>query len=301
MSERINKGLLPPETKIGDHIEYRCKQYVVKEQDIGPHSSCWICDEVVAAPACTAVAVPLPVEHVQVMAESQDEMILANQTLIQWAKVKIESAKVEARELKEAVRIAIKSKYKASTLKRHAEKAVRRLDFYERFLTALEHGYHIVPNFPFTAFAIRTDRQFPLRIVTTDWRVSHEQKPGELPAGEGEYKNPFPIVHQKEIAPPTATKAATNQYWVEMWKDVEFPVVMAKPRIMDAADRAMALKIFDEIGILPSFTNKAGGRPPRGDPMILASLIVPDTKSGYYYTPRRVTFIIAWMFDTKSI
>jgi len=59
-------------------------------------------------------------------------------------------------------------------------------------LAAFEAGYYIVPNFPATVFAIRTDRDNPKRnkhiAYTYNPKITAECD--VLPAGEGEYKNP---------------------------------------------------------------------------------------------------------------
>jgi hypothetical protein len=177
---------------------------------------------------------------------------------------------------------------------------MKRLDFYERMLTALEHGYQIVPSFPITAFAIRTDRKKPLHMWTTSYSKSHEQDSWPLAAGKGEYKNPFPVVLQDTQEPATATKSEVCAYWASAWKDLEFPLSMSKPRIMQAVDRAMALKIFDDIGILPGYAPSEGTRPPKGDPLIIARLKDPRPRSSWQ-KPRYLSFIIAWHLDTSDL
>jgi hypothetical protein len=252
------------------------------------------------------LATVLPVQNIEVTAETSGEMAQCQSALIGWCKAKIAETRHQARELKEAFHHAVKRKWKSDTLKRHAALAAKRQDFYERMLRALEQGYQIVPSFPITAFAIRTDRKNPLRMFTTDWVQKHTQESNQLPAGEGDYKNPFPLVLDERVAPEvratetTPYKSEVKNYWAEAWKELEFPVTMAKPRIMEATTRAMALKIFDEIGILPGYAPHKGTRPPAGDPMIIATLIVPKSPGGYIEA-RRISFIIAWHLDTKSL
>lgn len=241
----------------------------------------------------------IPVENIELTAETGDEMAQCQSALILWCKSKIKETQHQAEELKSAFHHAVKRKWKSDTLKRHAALAAKRVDFYERLLAALEHGYQIVPPFPITAFAVRTNKAKPLKMASYRSSDTHEQKAPELPSGEGEYKNPFPIVHQRLISPEqkaTATtqyKAEVKEYFATGWDDLEFPVTMAKPKIMEATTRAMALQIFDEIGILPQ-----DGR--RVDPMIIATIIIPHS-SGGYSTPRRISFIIAWHLDTETL
>lgn len=86
----------------------------------------------------------------------------------------------------------------------------------------------------------------------------------------------------------------TRTYPAE-WREVDFPITMAKPEIMQATTRAMALKIFDQFGILPAEANRTGPRP-KGDPLVVAQIIDPRPTSD-----RRVTFMIAWHLDTRVL
>jgi hypothetical protein len=116
-----------------------------------------------------------------------------------------------------------------------------------------------------------------------------EQKPEGLSVGEGEYQNPFPQIMQQQVTPATENKQAVVGYWADYWKDMEFPVQMAKLKIMEATTNAMALKIFDDFGIMPQER--------RGDPMILASIYGP--KVGY--SRKTVTFLIGWHLNTRDL
>jgi hypothetical protein len=109
----------------------------------------------------------------------------------------------------------------------------------------------------------------------------------ELPVGEGEYKNPFPVV----IVETTTHGDGKKDYksYAEEWKDMEFPITMIKPEIIEATNRAMALEIFDQFGILPATKNE--------DPIIVGQII---NKTGSYRM-KIVSFMIAWHFDTKVL
>src|SRR5439155_15338390 len=144
-------------------------------------------------------------ENIEVTAENATEMQQCQNAIIQWTQMKVAKAQAEADELKAAYEHAVQRKWKSDTLKRHAELASKRADFYKRMLIALEKGYQIVPSFPVTAFAIRTDRKKPLKMWTTDWRRRHTQESKSLPEGEGEYKNPFPIVYSETVVKETPT------------------------------------------------------------------------------------------------
>lgn len=251
---------------------------------------------VVASPK--AITAPPPTD-IQVTAENADEMAQCQRAIVVWCKAKVTEMKAQAKELKAAYEYAKEHKWRNDTLKRHSDIATKRVDFYQRMLSALEHGYQIVPSFPVTAFAIRTSRESPLKMVTTSWNHKHTQEAEPVVAGEGEYKNPFPVVMQRTLVKETPTTNEKCEYWADAWKDLEFPISMAKPKIMEATTRAMALKIFDEIGILPGYAPNEGTRPPRGDPIIVARL--KDPRPTGYQPARYVTFIIAWHLDTRSL
>jgi len=243
---------------------------------------------------------PTQAKDIEGTAENADQMAECKSAMVEWCRGKVADMKQQSTELKEAYDLAVKNKWRTVTLKRHSELALKRVDFYQRMLTALEHGYQIVPSFPVTAFAVRTDKKKPLRMWTTQWNKSHEQEAKFMPAGEGEYKNPFPVVNQLEITPVSATQNQVNQYWASAWKDLEFPISMAKPRIMEATERAMALKIFDDLAILPGYSPSEGTRPPKGDPIIVARLLDPRPRS-FYQNQRFVTFIVAWHLNTREL
>lgn len=237
-------------------------------------------------------------EDIEVTAENATEMQQCQDAIIQWTQMKVSKAQAEANELKAAYEHAVQRKWKSDTLKRHAELASKRADFYKRMLVALEKGYQIVPSFPVTAFAIRTDAKNPLRMYSTSWSHRHTQQAKILPEGEGEYKNPFPVVSERQLKAATQTESEKKAYWAESWKDLEFPISMSKPKVMEATTRAMALKVFDEIGILPGFAPEEGTRPPAGDPMIIARMKVPNWVGA---NQRWVCFIIAWHLDTRTL
>lgn len=245
-----------------------------------------------ASSGAIAATAPVPVPEVEVTAESGDEMQQCQEALIQWARRKVKEAERQATELDGAYLHAVKRKWKSDTLKRHAALAGKRFEFYTKFLLALEAGYQIVPSFPVTLFAIRTDKKKPkAKYATYHYVDTHEQDAKELPAGEGKYQNPFPVVRQNCISAATAEKRAQFGYWADRWDEFEFPLSMAKPKIMKATSRAMALKIFDEIGICPE-------DPKRQDPMIIGKIFIPMSTG---YDRRRLSFIIAWHLNTGTI
>ncbi len=234
-------------------------------------------------------------DELEVSAATPNEMAQSQEALIAWAKNKVARSEGEAAELQSAYEIARTRKWKSDTLKRHAAMALKRVDFYKKMLAALEAGYIIVPTFPVVVFAGRTDKETPRGIYVTSYDYGYnpnlkslEQHPKPLEQGEGEYQNPFPATRRCNVG---TNDKPEYRYLSDDWKEMEFPLNMAKPNIMHATDRAMALKIFDDFGVLPNATKKV-------DPIIVGRIKVPSAGP---YTDRIASFIIAWHLDTSTL
>jgi hypothetical protein len=235
--------------------------------------------------------------ELEVSATTPLEMSQAQDSLIAWCGRKIEMMKREAAELAENLAIAIKNKWKTDTLRRHSALAAKRVTFYEKIKAALEAGYCIVPNFPIDLFAIRTDRKKPNKkwyFGTYEAGAWHFMQPAaQLPVGEGEYKSVHPLV-QTDV--DTEVKdGITKKHYSEHatdFDDVTFPIKMAKPKIMEATSRAMALKIFDQFGLFAQGT---------GDPIITGEIVDPRNNAKSSIHIRRVTFIVAWHLDVRDL
>lgn len=240
----------------------------------------------------TAVAtipqtVPAPVD-VQLTATEPDEIAAAQTSLIAWATQKIASLQAEHKDLSDAYDNAVEHKWAASPLKRQVDKTQKRIEFYEKMKVALEHGYVIIPNFPVTVFAIRTTKEKPLKLMTSRRWDTREQKPECLEEGVGDYKNPFPVQYERSV--PLPNNPDNKTFWAEDWKELEFPIQMAKLNIMEATNRAMALKCFDDFGIMPERKKE--------DPIIVARLLDPRSTK---YNRRFITFMVAWHLNTRDL
>lgn len=243
---------------------------------------------VATLPQTTPIAV-----DVQLTATEPDEIASAQQALILWAKQKIESLKAEQKELQDACDHAVSQKWASATLKRHAALAAKRIEFYEKMKSALEHGYVIIPNFPVTVFAIRTEKEKPTKVFLASSAHrgnQHEQKAECLNQGEGDYKNPFPIVEKECTREEEQNKTAEYVDSAEIWKKLDFPIQMSKLKIMEATTNAMALKLFDDFGIMPERKKE--------DPIIVARLLDPRSTK---YNRRFITFMVAWHLNTRDL
>lgn len=242
----------------------------------------------------SAVVLAQPVaQDIQLTATEPDEIKQAQVSLIDWCKQKIISLNGDYAEMKGAYENAVAHKWAASPIKRQVTKLEKRIEFYQKMRSALEHGYVIIPNFPVTVFAIRTKKENPARVYISagqNWGNRHQQETETLTQGEGEYKNPFPVVEKECTKSAEANKPAEYMDWAEEWKDLEFPIQMARANIMEATNRAMALKIFDDFGVLPQKKKE--------DPIIVARLLDPRSPS---WSKKFVTFMVAWHLDTRDL
>lgn len=85
-------------------------------------------------------------------------------------------------------------------------------------------------------------------------------------------------------------KYETESYPTE-WDQFEFPINMAKPKIMSVTQTTLALKVFDRIGVMPSVRRK------KEDPVIIGQII---HKRGPAST-QIVSFMIAWHLNTNML
>ncbi len=230
---------------------------------------------------------PTKVDDLQLTATLPSEMVESQQSLIEWCEKKIAYLKVDSKELKESYLHAKKSKWKYKVLENHYRKSVKVIEFYDKMKTALMNGFYIVPNFPIQMFAIKTKKPIPSQEPSWSYWDNHEQKAQELPETVGEYQNPYPVAHKRKIF-KNDREGVQDQYYAHHWDEFEFPLTMAKPAIMEATSRAIALKIFDQIGIMPA-TKK-------DDPVIIGQIF---RRNGY--NTKTISFMIAWHLNTNVL
>lgn len=232
-------------------------------------------------------------EDLQLTAVLPQEMITAQAQLLTWCEKKVAAVEYDVKELAGAVEQAKRNGWGSDTLIRHHGLAVKKLQYYVKLHAAVQAGYYIVPNFPITYFAVRTDKKKPVKMLTTDhWhhQGSKEQLTHDVPLGEGEYKNPNPVI---KCSAPLHEGTQDRHIWAEDWQDeIEFPISMAKPLIMEVTAQAMAEKIFDRFGIMPAIVKN-------NDPLIIGQIV--RKMPGSYGTIKIVSFMIAWHLNTNVL
>jgi hypothetical protein len=229
------------------------------------------------------------VKDLELTATVPAEMVASQTQLIAWCDKKILAAQAESQELGEEVEHAKKNKWKAGTLQTQHNRSIRRVQYYEKIKAALEAGYYIVPNFPIEMFAIRKQHGRKPRGWSNNKWASHQQEAAELPAGAGDYKNPFPLVIRESEELPNGTFKSSS-YPTE-WDDFEFPINMAKPKIMSITQTALAMKVFDRVGVMPSVRRR------KEDPVIIGQIV---HKQGGL-SEKVISFMIAWHLNTNVI
>lgn len=259
-------------------------------------------------PISTALVVKQEVEVAPVCgtAINMEEIPHMQASLLEWCRTKVAMVKVEAAELSEAFQQAIKNKWRSVTLKRHSDLANKRVMYYEKVRDALEAGYCIFPTVDCDIFAIRTGKVRPdyNREFVRFGGPNFEDKAQLLPSGEGRYVEPIPLTtsfsssRQAKRHDGTTYPEEGKTFTTHSFDEVDFPLVMAKPHIMDVAGKAMALKIFDEIGIIGDTGRMRAAR--RGQDPVIVGRIIDPKKPGYGQS-KRLTFLIAWHVDTKDL
>lgn len=230
-----------------------------------------------------------------VIATTPAAMIEAQKSLVGWAERKIDALRLESKEAIEQLAIAVERKWKTDAWRRQVAKYERRIEFYQKIKAALEAGYYIVPPFPIDVFAIRTKREAP-KSKDGEYRNNHDQDAQILPVGAGRYVSPVPVVESykdTKLLSDGKTKEI-DCYYASEFSDVEFPFRLARSEIRDATQAAMALGIFDRMGVLP--------RTRAPDPLVCGQIIMPNQPSYYSGDSLKcVTFFVAWWLDTKTL
>lgn len=244
-------------------------------------------------PATTELTADMPADFT-VIATTPAGMIEAQKSLIEWSDRKIATIRAESAEAIEQLAIAVQRKWKTDAWRRQVAKYERRIEFYEKIKAALNAGYYIVPPFPIDVFAIRTKRETP-KAMDSVHRDNHDQDAQILALGEGRYVDPKPVreSYVEDEERDGKTRSVTH-YFATEFADVDFPFKLARSEIRDATNAAMAMGIFDRMGVLP--------RTRAPDPLVCGQIIFPN-QPGYYRgdSLKCVTFFVAWWLDTKTL
>lgn len=242
--------------------------------------------------ALVETVVDMPMDFT-VIAHSPKDMETAQRSLILWAARKIQMVKNEIEEARNQFKIHQENKWNTSGWRSQILKHEKRAEFYRKIKMALEAGYYIVPPFPMDVFAIRTKRAKPHEYISGS-HDNHNQPAQVLPVGEGRYVDPRPL---RDSFPDTETRGGkeveVTKYFATEYQDVDFPFKLARAEIRQMTDKAMGLKIFDRLGVLPRVRNP--------DPIVCGQIIVPNQRFYRWSDGNYVNFFVAWWLDTKTL
>jgi hypothetical protein len=245
-------------------------------------------DEQALATTDTPPQTPMPL-----VALTVTEMVAAQNALSEWCEKKLDQVNGELKDALANVKLAKSRKWKSAPFESLATRIRGQIKFYEKVKIAVEHGYLVVPNLPVDAFAVRVSRDEPADTVTSSW---HEARTvaatSNLAAGEGAYVSNE--ANTKTIDDGTDdTGRQLVSYFPTNYREIAFPVAIAKPRIIDATQQAMELRVFDRIGLVGGRGNETAAR---GDPIVVGQIF---RKRGW--GEQTLTFFIAWWFNWEHL
>lgn len=237
----------------------------------------------------------IPATSYQLVALDRPQLEAAHGKMLEWAQGKLDEIDVDLDVERTALQLAVDSKFVTSPFERRIKRLERQRTFYEKIQAAVRLGYAIVPNFPMTIFAIRTDAGRPRGTETDSQWERFRQNARQLPEGEGFYVSPDVDRLQRSETEPDGKGGTKLRYWYspgEEFKDVAFPVALAKPVLMSRVAAAMAHKLFDQIGVA---MDSAQPDARKGDPILLGRILNPRTGRPHF------TVFLAWYFDPSSL
>ena len=223
------------------------------------------------------------------------EMQSANADLIVWLNKKLTIVEGEIADLNASLEEARSQNWGMRSLKTQRDKAIENEGFYFKLLKAIEAGYTIVPDFPLEIFAIRVGRAAPTQgylLSDVSQPRPYDEEPDVMPPGHGEYVSAVPksIHYDRTYEPPGRAPVTSHITKPTEFRDVIFPLRAARHEVMSATAKAMALKVFDQIGICPA------ERKP--DPLIIGQVFTP-LRAGA--RRKSCSFIIAWHLDLRML
>lgn len=233
--------------------------------------------------------------HRSLVALTPQDVPGAQRGIAEWCRAKLIALGRELREQRQNLRQAKSMKWKHSGWVNAATKTKRQMIYYAKIKAAVDAGYLVVPNFDVDVIAVRVAVESSPK-DETDVTVA---TPGLLPQNQGRYVDDALIGHDEKREVTRADKSTytvTDFHPTGYDREIDFPVSLVKPVVLEATERAMSLRIFDRIGIA------RGGR--KSDPIVLGQIINPKTRAAYgglRSNPICVSFFVAWWLNTEDL
>lgn len=219
---------------------------------------------------------------------SAGEMPAVQKQLGDWLTRKMAALTTDISMFEENIRIAEQGNMKTGAWKSVLARTRRLFNYYEKLKIAVREGYVIIPDLQATTIAVRVDKAKPGGAETNSlWRAQTALPQAHLPAGAGRY-----VDDENHVDHWTVTKKnhAGNDYQADRYaatdfdEEIDFPMLVVKPIVLEATQKAMALSVFDRIGVV-------GAR--RKDPLVIGEILGPNGK--------KQVFFIAWWLDPETL
>ena len=239
-----------------------------------------------------------------VVANSPKGMEAAQRSLILWAARKIQAEKELLHDAQEQFDIAKAHKWGTGGWPRRIQLSQDKIEYYRKIKMALEAGYYIVPPFPISIFAVRTDQKAPttkVGWVDATFAATQGIPSKALTAEQGDYvanrtrTRTWSSTDWTKKDPITDKHPVTHYHTPSAFLPVEFPFKLAKSAVMSETAHAMALKVFDQIGIMGVTPAQTAAKTAVPDPIVCGQIL------SWFHKKQPVTFFIAWWLDTKIL
>jgi hypothetical protein len=234
---------------------------------------------------------PAEPENLALVALTPAEMPDQQAKLAAWCVKKLDAVQRELGTFRQLEEEAKAGGFRHASYSALVRKTEKRIVYYQKLQQAIAEGYLIVPNMPIDVFAVRVDTSRSPGYRETDYRRDRFATPPQrLPAGEGAYVDDHLVKRSgvREIVKDGKPEKKTFYFADEYDTDIDFPLRGVHPRVLEATSRAMALKLFDQLGVVQ---NQAIGR----DPIVVGQLLDPRRNG------RVTTFFVAWWLNTEDL
>lgn len=219
---------------------------------------------------------------------SAGEMPAVQAQLTGWLTRKLDAIKTDISMFEENIRVAERSNMKTGAFKNVLARSRRLFNYYEKLKIAVSEGFVIIPDLQATTIAVRVDRATPKRIDTgSHWQAQTATPEPSLPAGAGRYVDDENVTESYQVDGVDyqgKPRKEDRYYASEFDEEIDFPMLVVKPVVLEATQRAMALNVFDKIGVV-------GAR--RKDPLVIGEILGPNGK--------KQVFFIAWWLDPETL
>ena len=244
-------------------------------------------------------------ENTTLVALSPADMPSAQASIVEFCDKKMMELQAIVDDLRQNLAIAKRNRWGSrKSLESTINREQKRVIYYSKMKAAVTEGYLIVPNFPVNAFAVRVSEGSPR--WKSDTHISNDlrdTKPAlALPPGEGRYVDDQMVLtdNRWETTDEKGRQVTHGNVVASGFdEDIDLPLTAVKPQILESIERALALKIFDRVGLVAE--RRRGPISVRKDPIVVGQLIDPSERWPDSYGAKVVTFFIAWWLDLSSL